>query len=172
MKRVAFVGLALCVFLGVFGQAAVGQEPTASTQGSTTPGQIRFVGSRGCALEFEFRGFPAGAQGQVQLYFKSHLVHTFVFDLPTPSGVVNLQAVGIYIPHPAHRNGKTFHGTVGFRATAQGSNEVVTGLVDITCYCSGEGGGGTVGSGGSDTGTGLPDSPPASPVSLQPGFTG
>ncbi len=170
MKRVAFVGLALCLFLVVFGQAAVGQESTQSTQGSTTPAQMRFVGSRGCGLEFEFRGFPAGAQGQVQLYFKGHLVHTFVFDVPTPSGVVKLQTVGIYIPHPAHRNGKTFHGTIGFRATAQGSHEVVTGLTPITCYCSGEGG--TVGSGGSDTGNGLPDSPPASPVSRQPGFTG
>jgi hypothetical protein len=116
-------------------------------------------------------------QGRMDLYFKGSLFHTFFVDVPSPSGIVVLQGVGTFIPHPFHEDGELFHGTVGFRATAQGSQAVVTGRAEITCYCGGEGGGGGGGIGGGGGGSGgagigLGEAGPATPVPAQPSFTG
>ena len=169
MRRAMFVGLALSFLLVGFTGAGVGEASAPTTQG-----QIRFMGSPGCTLMFAYKGFPPGTQGRVDMYFQKNLVHTFLFDLPTPSGVVTLRRVGTFIPHPFHAEPKAFHGRVGFWATAQDSQIVITGFADIRCYCGGEGGGGGggIGGGSGGSGTGLSESAAASPVTIQPSFTG
>ena len=170
MRRATFLGLILSFLLIGVSSAAAGEASAPTTQG-----QIKFMGSQGCALGFAYRGFPAGIQSRVDLYFKGSLFHTFFVDVPSPSGVVTLQSVGSFIPHPFHEDGELFQGTVAFRARAQGSQAVVTGRAEITCYCGGEGGGGgggIGGGGGSGGGIGLGEAGPATAVPAQPSFTG
>jgi hypothetical protein len=173
MKRATFLGLILSFFLVGLSSAAAGEASAPTTQG-----QIRFMGAQGCALGFAYRGFPPGMQGRMDLYFKGSLFHTFYVDVPSPSGIVTLHGVGTFIPHPFHGHREILQETVGFRATAQGTQAVVMGRAEITCYCGGEGGGGGGGIGGGGgggsggAGIGLGEAGPATPVPAQPSFTG
>ncbi len=162
MRRAIVTIAAVAVMVVAYGSNALGADSDGAN------GELRFMGTQGCSLEFGVYGFQRGTPGTLQLTI---LGSSYTFNFSTSSQQqrqnVDLKRVLKDVPHPV-LVGVSYHLTV--------AETSISGSTTAECICGdvgggGGGGGGSGGGGGGGTGS-VPDATPASPVASQPGFAG